>query len=86
MIRRSMAIPTAPATRKAIGTATSSAAPGKIGALARTNCCTTYVVYAPIITISPCAILITPMTPNVMASPMAASSSTEPSDSPYQTF
>ena len=30
--------------------------------------------------------LMTPMTPKVMASPMAASSSTEPSDSPYQAF
>ncbi len=30
--------------------------------------------------------LITPMTPNVMASPMAASASTEPSESPYQAF
>src|ERR671922_226723 len=30
--------------------------------------------------------LMTPMTPNVIASPMAARRSTEPSDSPYQTF
>ncbi len=30
--------------------------------------------------------LMTPMTPNVMASPMAASSSTEPSERPYQAF
>ena len=30
--------------------------------------------------------LMTPMTPKVMARPMAASSSTEPSDMPYQTF
>ncbi len=30
--------------------------------------------------------LMTPITPKVMASPMAASSSTEPSDSPYQAF
>src|ERR1700692_1893484 len=37
-------------------------------------------------TISPCAMLMTPITPNVMASPMAASSSTEPSESPYHTF
>ena len=37
-------------------------------------------------TISPWAMLMTPMTPKVMARPMAASSSTEPSDSPYQTF
>ena len=37
-------------------------------------------------TISPCAMLMTPMTPKVMARPMAASSSTEPSDRPYQTF
>ena len=37
-------------------------------------------------TISPCAMLMTPMTPNVMASPIAASSSTEPSDRPYQMF
>ena len=37
-------------------------------------------------TISPCAMLMTPMTPNVMASPIAASSSTEPSESPYQAF
>ncbi len=35
---------------------------------------------------SPCAMLITPITPKVMASPTAASSSTEPSDSPNQTF
>ena len=37
-------------------------------------------------TISPCAMLITPMVPKVMASPIAASSSTEPSEMPYQTF
>ena len=37
-------------------------------------------------TISPCAMLITPITPKVMASPMAASSSTEPREMPYQTF
>ena len=37
-------------------------------------------------TISPCAMLMMPMTPNVMARPMAASSSTEPSDRPYQMF
>ena len=30
--------------------------------------------------------LMTPMTPKVMARPMAASSRTEPSESPYQTF
>ena len=30
--------------------------------------------------------LITPITPKVMASPMAASSSTEPSEMPYQAF
>ena len=30
--------------------------------------------------------LMTPITPKVMASPMAASSSTEPSDRPYQAF
>ena len=30
--------------------------------------------------------LMTPITPKVMARPMAASSSTEPSDSPYQAF
>ena len=30
--------------------------------------------------------LMTPMTPKVMARPMAASSSTEPSESPYQAF
>ena len=30
--------------------------------------------------------LMTPMTPKVMARPIAASSSTEPSDRPYQTF
>ena len=30
--------------------------------------------------------LMTPITPKVMASPIAASSSTEPSDSPYQAF
>ena len=35
---------------------------------------------------SPCAMLITPITPKVMASPTAASSSTDPSDSPNQTF
>ncbi len=38
------------------------------------------------ITISPCAMLMTPITPKVMARPMAASSSTEPSEMPYQTF
>ena len=37
-------------------------------------------------TISPCAMLMTPITPKVMARPMAASSSTEPSDRPYQRF
>ncbi len=30
--------------------------------------------------------LMTPITPKVMARPMAASSSTEPSDRPYQAF
>ena len=30
--------------------------------------------------------LMTPITPKVMARPIAASSSTEPSDSPYQAF
>ena len=30
--------------------------------------------------------LMTPITPNVMASPMAASSSTDPSETPYQAF
>ena len=30
--------------------------------------------------------LMTPITPKVMASPIAASSSTEPSESPYQAF
>ena len=30
--------------------------------------------------------LMTPITPNVMARPIAASSSTEPSESPYQAF
>ena len=30
--------------------------------------------------------LMTPMTPKVMARPIAASSSTEPSEMPYQTF
>ena len=37
-------------------------------------------------TISPCAMLMTPITPNVIARPIAASSSTEPSETPYQTF
>ena len=37
-------------------------------------------------TISPWAMLMTPITPKVMARPMAASSSTEPSDNPYQMF
>ncbi|MNU56982.1 hypothetical protein D3C71_460900 [compost metagenome] len=37
-------------------------------------------------TISPCAMLMMPMTPKVMARPMAASSRTEPRDMPYQTF
>jgi len=37
-------------------------------------------------TISPWAMLITPITPKVMAKPMAASSRTEPSDRPYQAF
>ena len=37
-------------------------------------------------TISPCAMLMTPITPKVMASPIAASSSTEPSERPYQVF
>ena len=37
-------------------------------------------------TISPCAMLMTPMTPKVMARPMAASSRTEPSEMPYQMF
>ena len=37
-------------------------------------------------TISPCAMLMTPITPKVMARPMAASRSTEPSESPYQAF
>ena len=35
---------------------------------------------------SPCAMLMTPITPKVMARPMAASSSTEPSEMPYQAF
>ncbi len=37
-------------------------------------------------TISPCAMLITPITPKVTASPIAASSRTEPSEIPYQRF
>ena len=37
-------------------------------------------------TISPWAMLITPMTPKVMARPMAASSRTEPREIPYQAF
>ena len=37
-------------------------------------------------TISPWAMLMTPITPKVMARPIAASSRTEPSDSPYQAF
>src|SRR5439155_423786 len=37
-------------------------------------------------TISPWAMLMTPITPKVMARPIAASSSTEPSDRPYQAF
>ena len=37
-------------------------------------------------TISPCAMLMTPITPKVMARPMAASNRTEPSESPYQAF
>ena len=37
-------------------------------------------------TISPCAMLMTPITPKVMARPIAASNSTEPSDRPYQAF
>ena len=37
-------------------------------------------------TISPWAMLMTPITPKVIASPIAASSSTEPSDRPYQAF
>ena len=40
--------------------------------------CTTYVVYAPSIISSPWAMLMTPMTPKVTASPMATSTSTEP--------
>ena len=35
---------------------------------------------------SPCAMLITPITPKVMARPTAASSNTDPSESPNQTF
>ena len=31
---------------------------------------------------SPCAILITPITPNVIAKPIAASNKTEPKDKP----
>ncbi len=37
-------------------------------------------------TISPCAILMTPITPKVIARPMAASSRTEPREIPYQAF
>ena len=37
-------------------------------------------------TISPCAMLMTPITPKVIARPIAASNSTEPSDNPYQAF
>src|SRR5438093_658227 len=37
-------------------------------------------------TISPCAMLMTPITPKVMASPIAASRSTEPRERPYQAF
>ena len=35
---------------------------------------------------SPCAMLMTPITPKVIARPTAARSSTEPSERPYQTF
>ena len=38
--------------------------------------------YAPIIINSPCAILITPTTPKVIAKPIAASSRTDPNDRP----
>ena len=37
-------------------------------------------------TISPWAMLMTPMVPNVIERPMAASRRTEPRDTPYQTF
>src|ERR1700710_2378902 len=37
-------------------------------------------------TISPCAMLMTPITPKVMASPIAASRRTEPSERPYKEF
>ena len=38
--------------------------------------------YAPIIINSPCAILITPTTPKVIAKPIAASNKTDPKDNP----
>ena len=37
-------------------------------------------------TISPWAMLMTPITPNVIARPIAASSNTEPSETPCQAF
>src|ERR1700694_3451492 len=77
MMVRSTKTPTAPATRKASGTAMASDQSNKAGLYSRIHSCTWKVTKAPSMTISPCAMLMTPMTPKVIASPIAASSSTD---------
>ncbi len=74
MTVRSRTTPANPATRNAAGMARRIDTPVYPGI----NCCITYVVYAPSIISSPCAMLMTPITPNVMARPIATSTSTDP--------
>lgn len=62
-----------PATTNATGSATSSDRPAPV-----MLCCSTYVVYAPAMMNSPCAMLMTFIWPKVSASPSAMSSSTAP--------
>ncbi len=73
-----MRIPITPETRNAAGIATTIEVPMCSGM----SNCITYVVYAPSIINSPCAMLMTPITPKVMARPIALNTSTDPRLSP----
>src|SRR5688500_17752437 len=71
MNNRSRISPSTPPTANATGSATSTAC-------SPTSGCRTYAVYAPAMMNSPCAMLMTPIWPNVKVRPSAASSSTAP--------
>src|SRR5688500_15768689 len=72
--------PSTPPTANAIGSDTTSDSPAEPSTF-----CVTYAVYAPAMMNSPCAMLITPIWPNVRARPSAASSRIEPPDRPLKT-